>query len=455
MSSTSEKRVNDQKAVPVYFQHGNAIYQALNIVSNFGWLDVLLPQFPAQTLKAAHQEQVEKRGENAPTFIQVLQEALRLNAESARKCFNANRKVWSKTGVARYLNAYYKAEDLTSIKSRAKHYTPAEAESVEVVITPVKLNKRVPLPVAILCSIVSREQVGDASVSESIEQAFEHYDPEQAGALPVTGHQQYYGSEFGANPDYLLKRLRPEKYVPATLFRMLSGIRRRDADTLDRLALSGIKTAILTDPQVQAAGFITLNDENGQAIATVPKLPLACWALRMARAEHQATYRPYSPMGMKMNGDSQYHSDWMIAAGLDLETEYRSRHPVQEAAWRWAYEYQKAQTGVEFMVLSHAGAVKGRLFFATKDNADLVKPGDIVVIPHAGPQYQLHVEQACKSPGQGGVITLVGHKAAHLSIVGRERGFTVILVPDVTESFVEGQTVKIDPVSGMVSAVSR
>ena len=175
----------------------------------------------------------------------------------------------------------------------------------------------------------------------------------------------------------------------------------------------------------------------------------------MHKKQHEGLYAPYAPPGMKLNFDNRYHSDWMVAGGVDLEEGYRSSDPIQQAAWRWAYDYQHAQSGVEYMVLSNQGAVQGPLRYATPDNAASIRAGDIVVLPHPGVQYQLHLEQACREPGKGGAIVLEGHKAAHLCKVGRERAITLVMVPDVKQRFIEGQIVAISPEKGTVSAVTR
>lgn len=435
------------------FEHENAVWQPIRLVNSFGWIDLLLPLFTAEGLTELHQKQVAQRDHQAPSLSQVLQEAIKQIEYSARKYFNANRKIWSKAGLTRYVNAYYQDKNLHSLTNRAMHYAPKDRDDVIAFMVRANLNGRFPCMVGVLCEKVETEAHQGKMVHANAAEALSHYHPEYHSEVIITGHRHCYGAEFGDNPAYLMKKLKPETVLPAPLFRTLSRIRERDIEQLEKQAMSALRDAILSDPRIKSSGWIDLTDEQGKTIASVPKLPLACWALKMANTQYRGEYRAYSPTGLKMNNDNPYHTDWMIAAGLDLQEEYRSRHPIQEAAYRWAHAYQCDQRGVEHMVLSNAGKVKGRLIFATEHNAADVQPGDIVVLPHPGAKYQLHLEQACKVKGEGGAITLVGHQAAHLCKVGRERGITLVLVPDLTSRFIEGQIVCIDPDKGTVSAV--
>lgn len=436
---------------PVYlFCHEKKVYQPDLIVTDFGWMDLFLPHFPVELLNYLHQRELEKRAERAPDKVQLIRAVLLHSDSSAREIFNANRKSWTKAGIALYQQAYFTVRE--SLKTRALHYRRKDGPAPQVFFTPLKTTGRYPSMVAVLCNAIPTEEAQDLKVFDNVGDAMAGYDPGGEAPLELRGHNAAYGDLFGGNPAYLFSKVAPEQIYQGRFMSFLSAVQSNDAEYLKQQGLLALKTAILTDPNVVSAGMVELKDDTGQVIATVPKLPLACWSIKMAGGRHELMYKPYSPQGLKLPTDCRYHSDWMVAAGLDLLKDYRSGNPIQNAAWLWGHEYQKAQLGVEHMVLSHHGRAQGRLRFATPDNAAGIEPGDIVVLPHAGPQYQLHLEQACRGGGGGG-IALIGHQAAHLCKISRERGITLVLVPRIKTHFVEGQLVCVDPDTGTVNAV--
>lgn len=436
------------------FAHHGGVYRPVVIVASCGWIDMLMSSISYQTVQNFYQAESKKDKELTETH--AIRWMIHQASKLAKEAYSNSGKAWLARDLETYVADNFGSVDAT-LKTRAKHYRDSSHDNVEVVIAKVTINGRYPSTLPVLCVPVDETARGEDPIAESLEQALCDYRPSENGdgEVPVRGHNMVYGPIFGGNPQYLLSKVMPEKLMSDSLYRALSKAKRVCEDHLRALWLADLKTAILSDPQIQQAGMVELKDEEGKTVATVPRLALSSWAVTMHKKQHQGLYAPYAPPGMKLNFDNRYHSDWMVAGGVDLEEGYRSSDPIQQAAWRWAYDYQRAQSGVEYMVLSNQGAVQGPLRYATPDNAASIRAGDIVVLPHPGVQYQLHLEQACREPGKGGAIVLEGHQAAHLCKVGRERAITLVMVPDVKQRFIEGQIVVISPEKGTVSAVTR
>ena len=211
---------------------------------------------------------------------------------------------------------------------------------------------------------------------------------------------------------------------------------------------SFLKMKILKESKIEKHGFVELKDNDGNIVATVPYLPLLCWAMeRISKTEETLDYTAQSVSGLKLPNDCPFHSDWMIGGGLDLVKDYSSDSPVQSAAYNWLAEMQFNRFKFKHVVLAKGKKVSGKIRHCTPSNAAEVMDGDIVVIPTGNPEYQLHVEAATRSGG-GGVIAQVGNKVAHLSIVSRERGVTMFQMNDAFKLLPEGMMVTLDPENG-------
>lgn len=189
----------------------------------------------------------------------------------------------------------------------------------------------------------------------------------------------------------------------------------------------------------------------------VPRNPFLLWCLRHFAFEANGKERPQwsvvCPMGLKMVTDDPLHSDWMLGAGESIDNAYE-----HDPASRWDIVMRSAHslratiteewTQAQFVVLAKG---KERYFSGTvvkPEPNEAVPEGSIAVVPSAGPQYQLAMETACE--GGGVLICDTGGKLAHLAIVGREFGCTVLMVPDATKRFREGQILSVDMDNGTV-----
>lgn len=230
----------------------------------------------------------------------------------------------------------------------------------------------------------------------------------------------------------------------------------------------------------EKGGWINLENDDGEIITIVAKHPFYRWALKNSGVDIDYLY-PWdtvSPHSMKMINDDPNHSDWMIGAGCDLD-EYNDWNKPYDPNSISAVSYDKRmdiqwdELKFESMVLCNGGKVKGRIkhvlslesYLKEKEpfknpnysctNPDMVLPDDIIVVPHAGVDFELAFLEATKS-GAGGVITVIPNKVAHLCKIARERNVTVMCDPDALEKYEDTWcTVTLDPDNGKIEVHSR
>lgn len=163
----------------------------------------------------------------------------------------------------------------------------------------------------------------------------------------------------------------------------------------------------------------------------VPRAPFLQWAFKRSKASYLAPpWTPVSPSGMKLPNDCQYHTDWILGAGLDLNKFYGSEE--ERAAFGVAVGELRKILNVNAMVLASGNMVEG------------VVGEDILVLDTLNPKY---VPEVLNSKG---VITEVGGQLAHLAIVSRENGIVMVCVPDARKLYTKGTRVRIDPENSRV-----
>lgn len=175
--------------------------------------------------------------------------------------------------------------------------------------------------------------------------------------------------------------------------------------------------------------------------AKVPRAPFMHWAFaRMKMYESQLPpWQTISPIGLKMQNDDPYHTDWVIGAGLDPEdrelTYYPS--PVAEAAMQLAHSLQdKFDEPSDVHVLVDGPHVSGTIHHGRKKKPS--PAGSIVVLPNLHPDYLEAIDDAA------GVITEEGGAVAHLAQVGRERSLPIVRIAGAIGRYNPGDEVMID-----------
>lgn len=431
-------------AAPLYF--APAI-----IVDDLGWADFFmmgersfdLIEKEANAIKEAHDFSVQKSmGITLHYYIKALSAGL-VEKYTDGEGWNAS----ALSALKSYL-----LNECEFDMSRPLHYRTHGEQVVFYAMVHVKDEYPQYLPV--LCDPIATSDIERFTVVNSVDEAVSQVQGlDVPGALVNRGHYACYGGYFGANPHLMFKYCAPKLVLGEYVFDVFEDVYEELRERRSSRYILDLKNAILNDPAIKKAGFTDLINKEGKVLASVPTLPLVCWTCFMAGQEDSTPdYRPYSPRGLKEYHDNPYHTEWMVGGGIDLEKDYHAGSEIQKAAFAWSQNYQKFFFGFEHQVLSSGPVVSGRIRFATDHNAHEIKSGDIVVIPSAGPKYQLHVEQACRN-GKGGVIAINGHKGTHLAVVGRERGLTIFRIEDAASRFVEGLKVLLDPRHGTVHFV--
>jgi phosphohistidine swiveling domain-containing protein len=175
--------------------------------------------------------------------------------------------------------------------------------------------------------------------------------------------------------------------------------------------------------------------------AMIPRAPFLHWAFHRLRQFEKAKppWTPVSPVGMKMMGDSPYHSDWVIAAGFD-PSKYKEVYdsPMYRAALDLSWQMQDRfshESGVHILV-EGSGWASGKVEHG-RPNMEC-SDGAIVVLPNLHPRYLKATLRAAA------VITEEGGETAHLAQVGRERGLMIARVPNAREIYEPGLEVVVN-----------
>ena len=200
-------------------------------------------------------------------------------------------------------------------------------------------------------------------------------------------------------------------------------------------------------------------------VIKVPRNPFLLWCLRGFRFEDYDKEEPYwqnvTRSGFKMSMDDPNHTDWMLGAKIPLKETYSHSDDslggvVMSSAYKLRSKIVEEWTGVKFAILSKGDQswVGGEIVHPKSNEA--CPPGSIAIIPHAGPEYQIAMETACRPTDDnfgrpGLVICEVGGKLAHLAIVGREMNCTVLMIPNALKKYPVGRKIYIDMEKGLIT----
>lgn len=179
-----------------------------------------------------------------------------------------------------------------------------------------------------------------------------------------------------------------------------------------------------------------------------PHRALRCFALSTTSALKQMPeYSAFSPSGLKLYEDNPYHTDVWLGCGFEIDDKaYDRDNPQYLAVIDLMFEFQKKLLNFEVQVLARGPSVSGRVVF--HDSPD-IKATDILVIPHAGVEFEV---QALKA---GAVICEVGGRLAHLVIVCRELARPIIRMEDALSKFSPGQAITVIPSEGKIEIARR
>jgi phosphohistidine swiveling domain-containing protein len=172
---------------------------------------------------------------------------------------------------------------------------------------------------------------------------------------------------------------------------------------------------------------------------SVPRAPFVNWALARTALKHLApTWNPVSPWGLKIQGDSVYHSDWMVGCGFDVDSvvDYFNT-PIMEAAHEAAYVVKAEYGDFKVDVLATAPECEGYVgttlgtVFLLKDLSNTPENNDALDKARA-------------------IITERGGALSHLSVVAREMKIPIFRVPDATKRFLPGTKLRLNASRGTI-----
>lgn len=160
-------------------------------------------------------------------------------------------------------------------------------------------------------------------------------------------------------------------------------------------------------------------------------------------------WQTVSPGCLKMENDSRLHTDFWLALGLNLnglEYNYTSRDFIIFSAVVRKMQREVFPMG-EFDTLNSANLDTFSGSVVTP-KSDMIHKLNILVIPHAGPEFDVIARKA------GLVICETGSRMAHLAVVGREFGLPLIRIEGACSKFKEGVTLNIDFTTNTITASS-
>lgn len=212
----------------------------------------------------------------------------------------------------------------------------------------------------------------------------------------------------------------------------------------------------------EQGGFFLLKSEDQEW--DVPMAPFIQWVINrvgytssrsisssLLEYATQLSWQPISPTGLKMGGDDVIHTDWILGAGLTPQEAYWTEHPLNKAAWKFVLQVAD-QEGFNFVKLAGTRKTHGHVIHLkdySTQSLSLVKPGHIVVVPEASPEYAVLIPILSKEKG-GAIVCCTGGKLSHLAIVAAESKVPVIVMADAYSQLIPQLQYEIDMESAQV-----
>lgn len=307
---------------------------------------------------------------------------------------------------------------------------------------------------------------------------------EAGGVLEERGHIQWYGEPKEPVKEMERASPGPQDPVPAHLFKGTDEARAKARQKIQREEelkreqkhkdlLKRTKEAITQRADAMEDGWLDLEvkplEESAITDADrkkhpewltmesyrirVARVPFEHWTLRAFPHEMVSKlltpWDPLSPESLKLYEDDQYHSDWMLSADRDLFQDYASPirdEPLQNAIFDAMNAIQTKYCNTQGVVLSSFGGYKTGIAAHPGPGED-VKRGEIAIIPAASVDYDRALRSA------NAIITERGGPLAHVAIVAREEGRTVLQVPGAREKYPVGAHLAVDPANGTVEVL--
>lgn len=170
-------------------------------------------------------------------------------------------------------------------------------------------------------------------------------------------------------------------------------------------------------------------------LGRVPRAPFVCDALYRTPAKHlMPPWNTVADVGLKLEGDSPWHTDWYAGSGRRLvEGRYPYDGLFEKAAADALYDIQKRVANFDCHVLAPGPAVP----FG-------VVGREIAVLPDLSPKRLDAIVGALA------VIAEQGGATAHLAQIGRERGLPVLRIEGACGKFPPGTPLSVFPDEGRV-----
>lgn len=203
----------------------------------------------------------------------------------------------------------------------------------------------------------------------------------------------------------------------------------------------------------EKGGFLKFEDKENGITYEIPKNPFLKWCLSDHPISETIEWDNVCQSGMKCIGDDPNHTDWFLLTGLDLEYAEDSNHHSNKFFSELRYDYSMNYTNANLKQLLRG---KGRNFddaeivhVESALEVDKIKPNSIIVISTASPEFEGVAHRCAESKSV--LITEVGGSLSHLSIVGREFGLQMYMLPDAKNKLIEGNTASIDSEYSMIN----
>lgn len=189
----------------------------------------------------------------------------------------------------------------------------------------------------------------------------------------------------------------------------------------------------LRDKVLEATkSFIDLEVEG--VIYKIPREPFEQWVLK-ARPELASPWVPISPKGILYYNDCPFRTDWMLGAGLALNSFYNSTSPVMKAVDALSKE-MKAEK-LEFPAQVYSASTYGYSSKVFYPETQSKYEYGVAVVEEASSDYFL-LAMKCS-----GIIAERPGDLLHMAKL-KDHGFTIVILPNARQILAEGTYVKIE-----------